>query len=102
MRALASLGSVCTSGTPYTTGLDGGLAGAISPTQRKMTNGTSFVLYGIFRDVVRSQPFGDAIGTHTVAGMGTGLPQTVPVFGRVAPSSLSFSMRASCQLDNLI
>ncbi len=85
--ASTNLGPVCTRNTPYTIGLDGGLAGATNPTQRKMTNATSFVLYGIFRDAARSQPFGDTIGTNTVAGTGTGLSQAVPVFGRVAPQT---------------
>jgi hypothetical protein len=40
----------CTNGTPYNIGLDGGLSGALNPTQRKMTKAAEFVLYGLYRD----------------------------------------------------
>ena len=82
-----NLGPVCTNGTPYTVGLDGGLSGATNPTQRKMTQGTAFVLYGLYRDAARSQAFGNTIGTNTAAGTGTGLSQTLTVYGRVAPQA---------------
>ncbi|SED33925.1 Spore coat protein U (SCPU) domain-containing protein [Rhizobiales bacterium GAS188] len=85
--ASTNLGPVCTNGTPYTIGLDGGLSGATNPTQRKMTNGAPFVLYGLYQDAARSQAFGNTIGTNTVGGTGTGLSQTVSVFGRVAPQA---------------
>ena len=85
--ASTNLGPVCTNGTPYTVGLDGGLSGATNPTQRKMTQGTAFVLYGLYRDAARSQAFGNTIGTNTAAGTGTGLSQTLTVYGRVAPQA---------------
>jgi spore coat protein U-like protein len=85
--ASTNLGPVCTNGTPYTIGLDGGLSGAIDPTQRKMTNGTASVLYGLYRDAARSQVFGNIIGTNTAAGTGIGLSQTLTVYGRVAPQT---------------
>ena len=77
----------CTSGTPYTVGLNGGLANATDPTQRKMSKGAESVMYGLFRDTARSQPFGNAIGTNTVGGTGSGLAQPIPVYGRVAPQA---------------
>jgi spore coat protein U-like protein len=85
--ASTNLAPVCSNGTPYTVGLDGGLSGAINPTQRKMTNGGAFVLYGLYRDAARSQAFGNTIGTNTAAGTGTGLSQTLTVYGRVAPQA---------------
>jgi spore coat protein U-like protein len=52
-----------------------------------MTQGTAFVLYGLYRDAARSQAFGNTIGTNTAAGTGTGLSQTLTVYGRVAPQA---------------
>lgn len=80
-----TLAPVCTNGTPYQLGLDGGLALATDPTQRKMTKGTEFVLYGLYRDAARTQPFGSTIGSNTVSGTGAGLAQSVPVYGRIGP-----------------
>jgi spore coat protein U-like protein len=82
-----TLAPICTNGTAYQLGLDGGLAGATDPTQRKMTKGAEFVLYGLYRDAARTQPFGSTIGSNTLAGAGTGLAQSMPVYGRIAAQS---------------
>ncbi len=75
----------CTSGAAYHVGLNGGLSGATDPTRRKMTKAAESVLYGLYRDAARSLPFGDVIGSNTVSGVGSGLAQSVPVFGRIPP-----------------
>jgi spore coat protein U-like protein len=85
--ASTTLSPLCTNGTPYNIGLDGGLSGATDPTQRKMTLGAQSVLYGLYRDSARSLPFGNTIGTNTLTGTGTGLAQSVPVYGRIPPQS---------------
>jgi spore coat protein U-like protein len=77
----------CTNGTPYNIGLNGGLSGAIDPTQRKMTKAAEFVVYGLYRDAARSLPFGNTIGTNTLTGTGTGLAQSATVYGRIAPQA---------------
>lgn len=73
----------CTNGTPYQVGLDGGLSGATNPTQRRMSKGAEFVTYGLYRDAARTQPFGNTLGSDTLAATGSGLAQTVTVYGRV-------------------
>lgn len=83
----STVAPVCTNGTAYQLGLDGGLSGATDPTQRKMTKSAEFVLYGLYRDPARTQPFGNTIGSNTVAGTGTGQAQSVPVYGRIAPQT---------------
>jgi spore coat protein U-like protein len=85
--ASTTLSPACTSGTPYNIGLNGGLSGATDPTQRKMTNGAPFVLYGLYRDPARSLPWGNTIGTNTLTGTGTGLAQSATVYGRIAPQA---------------
>jgi spore coat protein U-like protein len=85
--ASTTLSPVCTNGTPYTIGLNGGLSGAVDPTQRKTMLGAQSVLYGLYRDSGRSLPFGNTIGTNTLAETGTGLSQSVPVYRRIPPQS---------------
>ncbi len=85
--ASTTLSPICTSGTPYTIGLDGGLSGATDPTQRKMTNAAESILYGLYRDSARSLPFGNTIGTNTLTGTGTGVSQSVSVYGRIRPQA---------------
>ncbi|MGX5844363.1 Csu type fimbrial protein [Mesorhizobium sp. ArgA1] len=76
----------CTPGTAYTVSLGNGLTGT-SPTARLMTLGGQVVTYGLYRDTNRSQPWGNTIGTNTVAGTGTGAAQNLPVYGRVPPQT---------------
>ncbi|MGX1785512.1 Csu type fimbrial protein [Bosea sp. NPDC055332] len=81
--AATSLTPTCTNGTAYQVGLDGGLAGATNPTQRRMSKGAEFVTYGLYRDGARTLPFGNTMGVNTLVGTGSGLAQTVTIHGRV-------------------
>jgi spore coat protein U-like protein len=74
----------CTNGTPYRVLLDNGLTGT-GPTNRKMTLGGSEVVYGLYRDAARSQPWGDISGTNSLSATGTGLAQSHTIYGRVPP-----------------
>lgn len=85
--ANTTVSPVCTNGTPYTIGLNGGLSSATDPTQRKMSKASEFILYGLYRDAARTLPFGDTAGVNTVSGTGSGLTQSVPVYGRIPPQS---------------
>jgi spore coat protein U-like protein len=80
--ATGSLTVTCTNSLPYTIALDGGLTGATNPTQRMMSQASQHVTYGLYQDSPRAQPWGDS-GGSTVAGTGTGLAQTLTVYGRV-------------------
>jgi spore coat protein U domain-containing protein, fimbrial subunit CupE1/2/3/6 len=77
----------CSSTLPYAVSLDGGTSGATNPAQRKMSFSTSTVTYGLYRDSARSQGWGSTTGVNTVSGTGTGLTQTLTVYGRVAPQT---------------
>ena len=76
----------CTTGTDYRVGLNGGLAGAGAPDQRRMSNGASSVRYGIYRDAARTQGWGDAPG-NSVSGIGNGNFQNYTTYGRVFPQA---------------
>ena len=80
----------CTTGTPWVLGLDNGQnaeGAAVSATNRRMSSGSGFVPYGLFRDASRSQLFGSTAGTDTASGTGTGDAQSVSVFGQVQAAS---------------
>ncbi|MES2282994.1 MAG: spore coat U domain-containing protein [Pseudomonadota bacterium] len=75
----------CTTGTPYTIGLDNGLN---FTTTRQMKNGTTnFVGYGLFRDAAFSNAWGSTVPL-SAAGTGNGANQNFTVYGRV-PSAAS-------------
>ena len=92
-----SISLTCTSGTPYTVSLNGGLTGATDPTKRVMSSASTadIVSYGIYRDTNRTLPWGNVAGTNTVAGTATGQTQTLTGYGRVpaqtTPSPFSYS-----------
>ena len=81
--AASSVTVTCTNALPYTIALDGGLSGASNPTQRVMSQAAQHITYGLYRDAARAQPWGDSVGTNTAAGTGSGLTQTLTVYGRV-------------------
>lgn len=85
--AQGTLSVQCTTNLPYAVSLDGGTSGATNPTQRKMTFSTSTVTYGLYQDSARNLPWGSTNGVNMVSGTGTGLTQTLNVYGRVAPQT---------------
>jgi spore coat protein U-like protein len=100
--ATASLSVTCTSGSPYSIGMDNG-ANASSG-QRRMKNGTTnFINYNLFTDSLRTAPWTTAssntVCTTTnscVLGTGTGASQSVTIYGRVpivasAPASGAYT-----------
>ena len=78
-----SLGVTCTASAPYTVALNGGNAGATDPTQRKMSKSSEKITYGLYRDAARTLPWGSTAGVNTAAGTGTGLAQSITVYGQV-------------------
>jgi spore coat protein U-like protein len=79
----SSISVTCTNGAPYTIALDGGLSGATNPVQRKMSQASATIIYGLYQDSGRAVPWGDSVGANTMAGTGSGLTQTFTVYGRV-------------------
>lgn len=79
----------CTNGLPYSISLNGGLSNA-APTQRRMTRGTSAVIYGLYSNSARTAPWGNTAG-QIVSRTGTGASENVAVYGRVAPQATPFT-----------
>lgn len=83
--AAGQLSVICTLTLPYSISLNGGLSNAL-PTQRKMTKGAEAIIYGLYKNNARNQPWGNGAG-ETVSGTGSGAQQDIPVYGRVAPQN---------------
>lgn len=82
--AISTVTAHCISDTPYTIGLGLGLGSGVNdPTARKMTSGGSTIVYGLYRDAARSQPWGST-SPHLYSGTGNGGTQAITVYGRVA------------------
>lgn len=81
--ATNTLSVVCTSGAPYSIGLDGGLTGASNPATRKMSFGSNQITYGLYRNSGRTLPWGTANDGLAQGATGTGATQNFKVFGRV-------------------
>ncbi|MBA8880825.1 Csu type fimbrial protein [Phyllobacterium myrsinacearum] len=76
----------CTPTVPYTVSLNLGGTGT-SPTARKMTGAGGAITYGLYRDINRTQPWGNTIGTNTASGTGSGASQPITVYARVPPQT---------------
>ena len=82
-----TLTATCSTGTPYTIGLNAGTSAGASVTTRAMTGpGTDLLHYGLFQDAAHSVNWGDTPGTDTEASTGTGAAQTFTVNGQIPAS----------------
>ena len=77
---------LCTSGTPYDVGLDLGANWTGASRAMKSPGGT--VRYVLYSDESRQKNWGETVGDDTVADTGTGVAQTLTIYGRV-PSQIS-------------
>jgi spore coat protein U-like protein len=86
MSASTTLSVTCTSTVPYTVAMDGGVSG--QPAARAMNDGASHTLnYGLYTTSAYATPLGDGTNaTSTLAGVGTGLAQSLTVYGRIPAS----------------
>jgi len=78
----------CVIGTPWTIGLGTGTGTGATTSNRKMTSGANTLSYALFSDSTRTTNWGNAIGTDTVAGTGTGASQNQTVYGRIAAGTV--------------
>ena len=83
----------CTSGAPFSIALGPGSAAA-GPTQRRMYRGSESILYALYRDAARTQPWGDSTG-QLLSATGAGTPLATYIYGAVpaqtAPTAGTYS-----------
>ncbi len=74
----------CTSGTAYSVSLSAGGGAGATVGSRKLTGPATQTLdYTLYRDAGRTIVWGDSIGSDTVSGVGSGLLQSLTVYGRI-------------------
>ena len=84
INSSSTISVTCTNKTAYDIGLDAGTATGATVTNRSMTGPNAYLLgYKLFRDSNRTLNWGNTAGSDTVSGTGTGLVQTVSVYGQV-------------------
>jgi spore coat protein U-like protein len=88
ITASGQLSVACTNSAPYSITLSAGSGTGATVASRRMTRtgGTEQVTYQLYQDSGFTKPWGDGTnGTSTLAGVGTGSGQSIPVYGRVLP-----------------
>ena len=78
----------CITGTAWTIGLGTGTGTGATTSNRKMTSGANTLGYGLFSDSTHTTNWGNAIGTDTIAGTGTGASQNQTVYGSIPTGSV--------------
>ncbi|MGH8052873.1 MAG: Csu type fimbrial protein [Stenotrophomonas sp.] len=76
----------CSKGTPYQIGMNAGAnstSATASANNRRMASGSRHVSYGLYVDAARSEFWDTAGSTNTVSGVGNGVNQPIPVYGRI-------------------
>ena len=73
----------CTNTTTYNVGLNAGTATGATVTNRSMTGpGGALLGYKLFSNSGHTINWGNTVGTDTVAGTGTGLAQSLTIYGQ--------------------
>ncbi len=77
----------CSNGTSYAVALNSGTTAGAAFTARLMTDGSNTLEYNLYTTAPRTSVWGDGTGaTVTVSGTGSGLLQSLTVYGRIAAS----------------
>jgi spore coat protein U-like protein len=80
----------CTNTATWNVGLNAGTCTGATVTTRCMTGpGTSVLNYSLSSDTARTVNWGNTVGTDTVSGTGTGGPEIITVYGRIASGQTS-------------
>lgn len=76
----------CTLGTPYTVSLDAGANESTTgdvTTRRMLANTSDFLSYQLYKEVGRTNVWGDTVTNKLDGQTGTGLPQLLSVYGTI-------------------
>nr|WP_205746479.1 spore coat protein U domain-containing protein [Dyella soli] len=95
LSAKGTVSARCTNGGAYRISLNGGSSGNVAARTMRKTGGSA-VSYQLYLDSALTTPWGDGTsGTSRATGTGTGLAQSLSVYGRVpaqtAPAPGSYS-----------
>jgi spore coat protein U-like protein len=84
LDASGGVNVTCTNLAPYTIELDAGTGSSATVVARKMTGPAGQTLtYSLYHDASRVSVWGSTAGLQGASGIGSGLAQTLTVYGRV-------------------
>ncbi len=84
VNSTSTISVTCTISATYNVGLSAGTATGATVTKRSMTGpGGALLAYKLFSNSAYTINWGNTVGTDTVAGTGTGLAQTLTVYGQI-------------------
>lgn len=78
----------CTRGLGAEVAIEVGLGPGATMQERKMQSGSNVLIYNLYRDSSRSLIWGYAPGINTLSIVGTGVPETIPVYGAIPPGQV--------------
>jgi spore coat protein U-like protein len=82
--ATSTVSVTCTNGTSYAVALDAGATSGATTANRLMTGpGGATLRYVLFNNASYTTNWGSIAGTDTLASLGTGVAQTLTVYGRI-------------------
>jgi spore coat protein U-like protein len=84
VNSTTTISVTCTNTTSYNVGLNAGTASGATVANRSMTGPAAALLgYKLFRDSGRTTNWGNTVGTDTLPGTGSGVNQTLTVYGQI-------------------
>jgi spore coat protein U-like protein len=81
--AIGTISVNCTTGSPYTIGLDAGTGVGATIASRKMSAGAQLLSYTVYTSAARTTVWGDGTGAEKVSGIGNGAAQSISAYGRI-------------------
>lgn len=85
----STIGLTCTLRTPWQLGLNNGQNASGSIRRMRLGTTSNYVNYELYRNAGRTLRWGNTLDTDTLTGTGSGLAQTIDVFGRaLAPQTV--------------
>jgi spore coat protein U-like protein len=90
LQSTSTISVTCTNYATYNVGLSAGLATGATVTTRKMT-GTYHggkLGYSLYSNSTHTTNWGQTVGTDTVAGIGTGINQSLTVYGQIPAGTI--------------
>lgn len=81
--AIGTVSVNCTTGSPYTIGLDAGTGVGATIASRKMSAGAQLLSYTVYTSAARTTVWGDGTGAEKVSGIGNGAVQSISAYGRI-------------------
>lgn len=102
LAATGSISAQCTNGDAYEIALNGGVSGNVAARTMLRTGGGGAAGYQLYQDAGLTIPWGDGTGgTSMATGTGSGLAQSITIYGRVptqttpAPGNYSDTITAT-------